>query len=294
MQRLDAAALECERVERRFSEGEQRADPLLGQPAQVTLDGHARARRSRPRAARDHPVDHPIEPLHPAPSPSHQPTAAHRGATSPLPAAAPVRTGRSRYDRDMPTETERQPLTLLLVHAHPDDEVFSTGGLLARADDEGIRTVLVTSTGGENGEIHDPDLDPDEAKPRLAEIREGELRRAAEILGIDEVRMLGYRDSGMRGTPENDDSRAFLNADRDEAIGRVVRILREVRPDVVATYDPGAATVTPTTSPLTRWQPPRLPPPPIRTTIPMPALPGQPRSSTGSPMCVRSSRISQS
>jgi N-acetyl-1-D-myo-inositol-2-amino-2-deoxy-alpha-D-glucopyranoside deacetylase len=139
----------------------------------------------------------------------------------------------------MPTETERQPLTLLLVHAHPDDEVFSTGGLLARADDEGIRTVLVTSTGGENGEIHDPDLDPDEAKPRLAEIREGELRRAAKILGIDEVRMLGYRDSGMRGTPENDDPRAFLNADRDEAIGRVVRILREVRPDVVATYDPG-------------------------------------------------------
>jgi N-acetyl-1-D-myo-inositol-2-amino-2-deoxy-alpha-D-glucopyranoside deacetylase len=139
----------------------------------------------------------------------------------------------------MSTESHERPLTLLTVHAHPDDEVFSTGGLYARAHDQGVHTVLITSTGGENGEIHDPDLDPEEARPHLAEIRERELRRAANILGIDEVHTLGYRDSGMRGTPENDDARAFLNADRDEAIGRVVRLLREIRPDVVVTYDPG-------------------------------------------------------
>ncbi len=128
-------------------------------------------------------------------------------------------------------------LTLMAVHAHPDDEVFGTGGVFARAAAEGMRTVLVTATRGDVGEIHDPDLDPDEARERLAAIREGELRRACAALGIDELYFLGYRDSGMVGTPDNDDPRSFHNADPDEATGRVVELIRRERPAVVVTYD---------------------------------------------------------
>lgn len=128
-------------------------------------------------------------------------------------------------------------LTLLAVHAHPDDEVFSTGGVYARAADEGIHTVLVCCTGGEEGEIHDPDLNPDTARERLAEIRENELRRACDILGIRDLYFLGYRDSGMAGTPANTNPENFLNAHREEAVGKLVRLFRQVRPDVVVTYD---------------------------------------------------------
>jgi mycothiol conjugate amidase Mca len=128
------------------------------------------------------------------------------------------------------------PLTLLAVHAHPDDEVFS-GGSLARAADEGIRVVLVTATRGEEGEIHDPNLDPEEARGRLGEIREEELRQAAALLGIADIRLLGYRDSGMAGTPANEERNNFHNADPDEVAARLVRIVREIRPQVVVTYD---------------------------------------------------------
>ena len=130
-----------------------------------------------------------------------------------------------------------EQLTLMAVHAHPDDEVFGTGGVFARAAAEGMRTVLVTATRGDVGEIHDPDLDPEEARDRLAAIREGELRRACAILGIGELYILGYRDSGMVGTPDNDDPRNFHNAAPDEATGRVVELMRRVRPHVVVTYD---------------------------------------------------------
>jgi N-acetyl-1-D-myo-inositol-2-amino-2-deoxy-alpha-D-glucopyranoside deacetylase len=128
-------------------------------------------------------------------------------------------------------------LTLMAVHAHPDDEVFTTGGVIAKAAAEGIHTVLVTATRGEEGEIHAPDLDPEEAHPRLGTIREAELRRAADILGVDELHFLGYRDSGMAGTPENDNPHNFHHADLDEATGRLVRLIRQTRPDVIVTYD---------------------------------------------------------
>jgi len=128
-------------------------------------------------------------------------------------------------------------LTVMAVHAHPDDEVFGTGGVFARAAAEGLRTVLVTATRGDVGEINDPDLDPAEARERLAAIREEELRRACAILGIGELYFLGYRDSGMAGTPDNADPRNFHNADLDEATGRVVELMRRTRPHVVVTYD---------------------------------------------------------
>lgn len=132
---------------------------------------------------------------------------------------------------------DSERLTLMAVHAHPDDEIFGTGGVYARAADEGMRTVLVVATGGEEGEINDPALDTPEGHAHLAEIRVEELRRSAAILGIEEVHFLGYRDSGMLGTPANDNPASFLHADRDEAVRRVVRLIREVRPDVLVTYD---------------------------------------------------------
>jgi N-acetyl-1-D-myo-inositol-2-amino-2-deoxy-alpha-D-glucopyranoside deacetylase len=125
----------------------------------------------------------------------------------------------------------------MVVHAHPDDECLGTGGTLARYSAEGIRTVLVTATKGEEGEMHDPDLVEDEVRPRMAEIREGELRRAVAILGVTDLEFLGYRDSGMMGTPANERPENFHNADPEEAVGRLVRLIRHYRPQVLATYN---------------------------------------------------------
>src|SRR5579883_3440531 len=129
------------------------------------------------------------------------------------------------------------PLTLLAVHAHPDDEAIGTGGTLARYAAEGVRTALVCCTRGEEGEIHDPELDPAEAQPRLGAIREAELRAAASILDVGELIFLGYRDSGMDGTPSNSNPHNFMNADPHEAAGRLAAIIRRLRPQVVVTYD---------------------------------------------------------
>lgn len=126
--------------------------------------------------------------------------------------------------------------TLLLVHAHPDDESIMTGGVMARAHDGGHRVVLVTSTRGEEGEIHN--VDEASTRPYLADVRTEELRRAAEILGVDRQVFLGYRDSGMAGTPANDNPASFNQAPLADAAGRIAAILREEKPDVVVTYDP--------------------------------------------------------
>ncbi len=126
--------------------------------------------------------------------------------------------------------------TLLLVHAHPDDECISTGGVMILAHEAGHRVVLVTATRGEEGEIHN--MDETEVRPRLGEVRTEELRRAAEILGVDRQEFLGYRDSGMAGTPSNEDPRSFHMAPLVEAAERLAVILREERPDVVVTYTP--------------------------------------------------------
>src|SRR5438309_226037 len=97
--------------------------------------------------------------------------------------------------------TPTNPATLFLVHAHPDDESLATGGVIALAARAGHRVVLVTCTGGEEGATHDPDADA--ARHRLGEVRAEELRRACAILGVDRLELLGYRDSGMAGTPAN-------------------------------------------------------------------------------------------
>ncbi|MFN2483516.1 MAG: PIG-L family deacetylase [Candidatus Limnocylindria bacterium] len=130
---------------------------------------------------------------------------------------------------------------VLFVHAHPDDEVAGTGGTIARSVAEGHRVDLVTCTGGEEGEVHDPDLEESDARPRLREIRMHELECSVRALGggSDALRLhrLGYRDSGMMGTDSNTHPESFWQADVAEATGKLVAIIREARPSVLVTYD---------------------------------------------------------
>jgi len=125
----------------------------------------------------------------------------------------------------------------MIVHAHPDDEVIGSGGTFARYAAEGVRTVLVTATLGEEGQIVVPDLNTPEVKARLAEVRREELRKAVAILDISDQEFLGYRDSGMAGTPSNEYAECFNKADPDEATGRLVRLVRTYRPQVLISYN---------------------------------------------------------
>jgi N-acetyl-1-D-myo-inositol-2-amino-2-deoxy-alpha-D-glucopyranoside deacetylase len=133
---------------------------------------------------------------------------------------------------------------LLLVHAHPDDETVGTGATMARYAAEGTQVTLVTCTLGEEGEVRVPyfaGLAADRAD-QLGGYRIAELAEACRALGVTDHRFLGgpgrYRDSGMMGLPTNEDPRTFWQADLDEAAGLLVEVLREVRPQVVVTYDP--------------------------------------------------------
>lgn len=128
-------------------------------------------------------------------------------------------------------------LTLMIVHAHPDDEVIGSGGTFARYAKQGVRTVLVTATLGEEGEIVLKDMDTPENHARLAEIRREELRRATDRLGIAHQEFLGYRDSGMAGLPSNEHPECFHQADLDEATGRLVRLVRAYQPQVLISYN---------------------------------------------------------
>ncbi len=125
--------------------------------------------------------------------------------------------------------------SLLAVFAHPDDEAFGMGGTLARYAAQGARVTLVCATRGEAGEISDPGLATPET---LGAVREAELREAAQALGLAELIFLDYRDSGMAGTPENADPRAFMNAPAEAVVERLVGIIRRVQPQVVVTFDP--------------------------------------------------------
>src|SRR2546423_116197 len=124
--------------------------------------------------------------------------------------------------------------TLLLVHAQPDDEAISTGGVMMKAKAHGHRVVLVTATRGEAGEIYN--MDEEASRPRLGEIRTEELKSAAEILGVDRLEFLGYRDSGMVDTSDNKDPRSFHQAKLEDAAGKLAVLIREERPDGAVTY----------------------------------------------------------
>jgi N-acetyl-1-D-myo-inositol-2-amino-2-deoxy-alpha-D-glucopyranoside deacetylase len=128
-------------------------------------------------------------------------------------------------------------LTLLTVHAHPDDESISTGGVMARYAAEGVRVVCVTCTGGEHGEIVVPELNTPDNHARLASIRQQEITRALAHLGPIDHRWLGYVDSGMMGTPQNDAPESFWQADFDAAVERLLDVVRDVRPQVMVSYN---------------------------------------------------------
>ncbi|WP_354642182.1 N-acetyl-1-D-myo-inositol-2-amino-2-deoxy-alpha-D-glucopyranoside deacetylase [Kitasatospora camelliae] len=139
--------------------------------------------------------------------------------------------------------SDQQPRRLLLVHAHPDDESIVTGATMARYAAEGARVTLVTCTLGEGGEVIPAELahltaDRDDT---LGEHRIGELAAAMRELGVEDFRFLGgpgrYRDSGMMGVAENDAPGCFWRAGVDEAAGHLVAVVREVRPQVLVTYD---------------------------------------------------------
>jgi LmbE family N-acetylglucosaminyl deacetylase len=130
-------------------------------------------------------------------------------------------------------------LTLMAVHAHPDDEATSTGGTLARYSDEGVTTVLVTCTDGSAGDgpggvkPGEPGHDPE----AVAAMRRQELDASRRILGVTHLEMLGYRDSGVMGWPTNDAAGSFWTTPVDEAAGRLTRLMEQYRPQVVVTYD---------------------------------------------------------
>jgi N-acetyl-1-D-myo-inositol-2-amino-2-deoxy-alpha-D-glucopyranoside deacetylase len=136
----------------------------------------------------------------------------------------------------------------LLVHAHPDDETIGTGAVMARYAAEGAHVTLLTCTLGELGEVLVPELEgiAAERADQLGGYRIAELAAAMAALGVDDHRYLGgagrWRDSGMMGTAGNDDPRAFWACAKDdelfvEAVGQAVAVIRELRPQVLVTYD---------------------------------------------------------
>src|SRR3954447_24305213 len=183
---------------------------------------------------------------------------------------------------------------MLLIHAHPDDESINNGATMARYVAEGASVTQLTCTLGEEGEVLVPELAQlaaDQAD-QLGGYRIWELRAAMDALGVTDVRFLGragrYRDSGMMGTPANANPRAFWNADLEEAAAHAVAVVREVRPQVVVTYDENGGyghphphpapppTPRPTASPCARSRRP-----PTRRSTRSSASRGRSRRSTG-------------
>ncbi|HEY2551650.1 MAG TPA: PIG-L family deacetylase [Streptosporangiaceae bacterium] len=137
----------------------------------------------------------------------------------------------------------RETLTLLAVHAHPDDEASSTGGVLATYSDQGIRTVVVTCTNGEFGDA------PGGIKPgaeghdeaAVAQVRLAELATSAKILGVTELELLGYHDSGMPEWDYKDRPDAFCNIPLAHVADRIAALISKYQAQVVVSYDPDGA-----------------------------------------------------
>ncbi len=138
------------------------------------------------------------------------------------------------------------PLCIVTVHAHPDDEASKGAPTMAWYGSQGVRTVLVCCTGGEEGDVNNPalkvpgqpfhNLDAAAEKQLLEQLRPAELDAAAKVIGFHHVEMLGYRDSGMADSPSNNNPACFHMADMDEAVGRLVAIIRREKPQVLVTY----------------------------------------------------------
>jgi mycothiol S-conjugate amidase len=125
--------------------------------------------------------------------------------------------------------------TLLAVLAHPDDESFGIGGTLALCAAQGISTHLLCATHGEAGDIDQQHI---QGYTSVAELRESELRCAAQVLGLSGVHLLDFRDSGMPGSADNDHPDALINAPTDTVAARISHYIRQLRPQVIITFDP--------------------------------------------------------
>lgn len=133
---------------------------------------------------------------------------------------------------------------LLLVHAHPDDETINNGATMAKYAAEGVLVTLVTCTRGEEGEVLIPELADlaSNKSDKLGEHREIELKDAMAELGVADFRFLGapnkaWRDSGMMGTEQNDGAQVFWQADLSDAAKELVKVILEIKPQVMITYD---------------------------------------------------------
>jgi mycothiol S-conjugate amidase len=142
----------------------------------------------------------------------------------------------SRSHDTAPLDPNGHPLGLVSVHAHPDDEASKGAGTVARYAAEGIRTTLICCTGGEEGDILNPAADTPEVRADLGAVRMAELRASVDAIGYSELHLLGYRDSGMPGTEANARADNFANAPLDEAVGKLVEVIRRVQPQVLITY----------------------------------------------------------
>ena len=133
------------------------------------------------------------------------------------------------------TNPGHSSLSIMAVFAHPDDEGFGAGGTLAWLADRGHRITLVCATNGDVGQISDPSLATPE---NLGQVRPRELRSAMDVTGVSDVRFLDYRDSGMAGTPYNDDPSNLYQAAPEVVVSRLRAIVDETQPDLVMTHDP--------------------------------------------------------
>ena len=135
----------------------------------------------------------------------------------------------------------------MTIHAHPDDEASKGAPTVARYYEEGVRTVLVCCTGGEEGDLQNPALrepgqpfhgaTPEEERDIIARLRPDELKKSIDAIGFTALHMLGYRDSGMAGSETNNHPDCFHMADIDEATGRLVALIRAEKPQVILTYN---------------------------------------------------------
>ena len=146
-----------------------------------------------------------------------------------------------------PLSADQDPLCLLTVHAHPDDEASKGAPTVASYFAQGVRTVLVCCTGGEEGDLNNPSLrepgqpfhglTPEQERLKMGPIRAIELQNSCDVIGFSALHMLGYRDSGMADSDTNKNPECFHMAEMDEAVGRLVRIIRLEKPQVILTYN---------------------------------------------------------
>tara|TARA_X000001036_G_scaffold59928_1_gene49854 strand:+ start:4167 stop:5003 length:837 start_codon:yes stop_codon:yes gene_type:complete len=125
---------------------------------------------------------------------------------------------------------------MMTIHAHPDDESSKGAGSVALYSDAGVKATLVCCTGGEEGDILNPAMDLPEVRENIGSVRRDELSKAAEIIGYEKVHYLEYRDSGMPDSQANNNPDCFANAPLEEAVERLVRIIRKDKPHVIVTY----------------------------------------------------------